>query len=65
MEILLAESARGDPHPAGEQPGEIGGVVVPGPGGERVVAEAEIPEELRRVWAELGGAPEAWNTALT
>jgi 23S rRNA-/tRNA-specific pseudouridylate synthase len=27
------------------------------------VAEAPIPEELARVWTELGGEPEAWNTA--
>lgn len=39
-------------------------VVVPGRGGRAVVVEAKVPEELRRVWTELGGAPEAWNTAL-
>ncbi len=40
-------------------------VMVPGAAGASVVAEASIPDELRRVWAELGGAPEAWNTALS
>lgn len=29
------------------------------------VAEAPMPQELTRVWAELGGDAEAWNTALS
>lgn len=28
-----------------------------------IVAEAPIPDELERVWSELGGAPEAWATS--
>ncbi len=40
-------------------------IVVPGRGDRRVVVEAKVPEELRRVWTELGGAAEAWNTAVT
>jgi 23S rRNA-/tRNA-specific pseudouridylate synthase len=40
-------------------------IVVPGKGGRTVTVEAPIPEELRRVWTELGGAPEAWNTAIS
>lgn len=39
-------------------------VVVPG-GSEALVAEAPVPDALARVWLELGGAPEAWNTAVT
>jgi hypothetical protein len=33
------------------------------PGG--FVAEAPVPQELGRLWAELGGDAEAWNTALS
>jgi 23S rRNA pseudouridine1911/1915/1917 synthase len=40
-------------------------VTVPGEAGEALIAEAPIPQELARVWEELGGAPEAWNTAVT
>lgn len=38
-------------------------VTVPGEGGAPVTAEAPIPPELAKVWRELGGEPEAWNTA--
>lgn len=37
----------------------------PGTGGAPLVASAPIPVELFRVWAELGGAGEAWDTALS
>lgn len=45
-------------------------VVVPdpaqGPGsGPALVATAPVPAAVARVWAELGGAPEAWDTALS
>lgn len=40
-------------------------IVVPGRGGRAVTVEAPVPEELSRVWTELGGAAEAWNTAVT
>lgn len=40
-------------------------VTVPGRSGAPLVAEAKIPEELARVWAELGGGHEAWNTAVS
>jgi len=39
-------------------------VSVPGLQGERLTAEAPVPPELVRLWAELGGEPEAWNTAI-
>lgn len=39
-------------------------VVVTGEGSRQLVAEAPVPDELRRLWAELGGAPEAWEKAL-
>lgn len=39
-------------------------VTVPGAAGEPLTAEAPIPPALVRVWEELGGAPEAWNTAV-
>ena len=42
-------------------------VTVPavGEGGSPLVVDAPIPEDLKRLWAELGGDAEAWNTALT
>lgn len=45
-------------------------VVVPDPAqgpasGLALVATAPIPAALARIWAELGGAPEAWDTALS
>lgn len=40
-------------------------VTIPGAHGEPLVAEAPIPRELARAWAELGGEPEAWNTAVS
>jgi 23S rRNA-/tRNA-specific pseudouridylate synthase len=40
-------------------------VTVPGQSGAPLVAEAPIPSELARIWAELGGEPEAWNTAVS
>lgn len=39
-------------------------VVVPSAKGEPLVALAPIPPELDRVWAELGGRREAWDTAV-
>jgi 23S rRNA-/tRNA-specific pseudouridylate synthase len=30
-----------------------------------IVAEAPVPDELARVWSELGGAPEAWAISRT
>lgn len=39
-------------------------VVVPGARGP-LEAIATIPEELQGLWAGLGGAPEAWNRALS
>lgn len=38
-------------------------VCVPDEAGQPLVAEADVPQELRIAWAELGGAPEAWNRA--
>jgi 23S rRNA pseudouridine955/2504/2580 synthase/23S rRNA pseudouridine1911/1915/1917 synthase len=40
-------------------------VTVPGKGDGALVAEAGVPEELRRAWSDLGGAPEAWDTAVS
>ena len=40
-------------------------VTVPGASGDPLVADAPIPLELSRLWAELGGEPEAWNTAVS
>lgn len=45
-------------------------VVVPDPAsdaasGTALVATAPIPAALARIWGELGGAPEAWDTALS
>ena len=40
-------------------------VTVPGSGGEPLVASAPIPAELERIWAELGGAAEAWQEAVS
>lgn len=39
-------------------------VVVPGLHGP-IEAIAMIPRELEELWAELGGAPEAWNRAIS
>ncbi|AKU95905.1 Ribosomal large subunit pseudouridine synthase D [Labilithrix luteola] len=39
-------------------------VVVPAANGEPLVALAPIPMELDRMWAELGGRREAWDTAI-
>jgi 23S rRNA pseudouridine955/2504/2580 synthase/23S rRNA pseudouridine1911/1915/1917 synthase len=39
-------------------------VTVPGSSGEEQCAEAPVPPELTRMWVELGGEPQAWNTAL-
>lgn len=39
-------------------------VVVPGTRG-RVEALAPVPPELEETWAALGGAPEAWNRAVS
>lgn len=39
-------------------------VMVPGRG-RMLVARAPIPAELLRMWTELGGEPEAWNTGET
>ncbi|HSO34441.1 MAG TPA: RluA family pseudouridine synthase [Labilithrix sp.] len=40
-------------------------VTVPDAAGEPLVATAEIPAELVRAWTDLGGAPEAWDMAVT
>ena len=40
-------------------------VSVPGAHGEVLVAEAPVPAELVRAWTDLGGASEAWDTALS
>jgi len=40
-------------------------VTVPDAGGEPLTAAAPIPPELLRVWAELGGAAEAWDRAVS
>ena len=40
-------------------------VSVPDARGNALVALAPIPVELTRAWTELGGAPEAWDTALS
>jgi hypothetical protein len=34
-------------------------------GAEGVSAVAPVPPELARAWTELGGAPEAWDTAVS
>ncbi len=40
-------------------------VTVPDTGpGERLVAEAEVPDELLQLWSSLGGALDAWTAAL-
>ncbi|QUS47022.1 hypothetical protein [Salmonella enterica] len=39
-------------------------VVVPSATGERLVAEAPIPDVLARAWSALGGVAEAWDTAV-
>jgi len=39
-------------------------VAVPDGTGAVLEAIAPIPEDLRRPWAELGGEPEAWDTAV-
>jgi 23S rRNA-/tRNA-specific pseudouridylate synthase len=40
-------------------------VIVPGAGGEPLVAEAPIPDVLTRAWSALGGVAEAWDTAVS
>ncbi len=40
-------------------------VTIPDAAGLPFVAEAPVPPDLARAWAELGGAPEAWNIALS
>ena len=40
-------------------------VSVPGLHGELLVAEAPVPAELVRAWTDLGGASEAWDTAVS
>ncbi|MDB4943667.1 MAG: Ribosomal large subunit pseudouridine synthase [Labilithrix sp.] len=39
-------------------------VVVPGADDAPLVATAPVPAELTRAWRELGGAAEAWDTAV-
>jgi 23S rRNA-/tRNA-specific pseudouridylate synthase len=40
-------------------------VRVPDAAGEPLVASAPIPAELERIWSALGGAPEAWDRAVS
>ena len=40
-------------------------VVVPGRAGRSLVAEAEVPPELARVWSDLGGEADAWHAAVS
>jgi 23S rRNA-/tRNA-specific pseudouridylate synthase len=40
-------------------------VTVPAERGAPLVAEAAIPAELTRAWRDLGGASEAWDTAVS
>ena len=40
-------------------------VTVPGSAGEPLVAAAPVPPELSGIWAELGGAAEAWDRAMS
>jgi 23S rRNA-/tRNA-specific pseudouridylate synthase len=40
-------------------------VSVPDARGEPLLAVAPVPPELMRVWAELGGAAEAWDRAIS
>lgn len=40
-------------------------VVVPAKDGSPLVARAPVPADLAQVWTALGGAPEAWDTALS
>jgi 23S rRNA pseudouridine1911/1915/1917 synthase len=40
-------------------------VSVPGARGEPLVASAPVPAELVRAWTGLGGASEAWDTAVS
>lgn len=40
-------------------------VTVPGPDGEALVVSAPIPDALLAAWGSLGGAAEAWNTAVS
>jgi 23S rRNA pseudouridine1911/1915/1917 synthase len=40
-------------------------VAVPDERGEALVATAPAPPLLARAWTDLGGAPEAWDTAVT
>jgi 23S rRNA pseudouridine1911/1915/1917 synthase len=40
-------------------------VTVPDASGAPIVAAAPVPLELTRAWTELGGAPEAWDMALS
>jgi 23S rRNA pseudouridine1911/1915/1917 synthase len=40
-------------------------VTVPDASGAPLVAAAPVPAELTRAWTELGGAPEAWDMAMS
>ena len=40
-------------------------VTIPGEAGAPLTASAPIPPELLRAWTDLGGAAEAWDTAMT
>lgn len=40
-------------------------VTVPGAGAEPLVATAPVPEELWRIWTDLGGDAEAWDRAVS
>ena len=39
-------------------------VVVPGAGGDTLVAESPVPAELESLWSALGGEAEAWEVSL-
>jgi len=39
-------------------------VSVPRPGGASLVIESTVPDDLRDLWAALGGAPAAWQDAV-